>query len=55
MTRQYRQRTWIDPRQTFLPSATQGIGSFASAPTAQGEAVEIVGGSSNYADILALE
>ena len=43
-TRRYRERTWVDPRQDFRASATQGIGSFARAPIQQGEVVEIVGG-----------
>ena len=43
--RSYRPITWIDPRQDFRPSPTQGIGSFARAPVGQGEVIEIVGGS----------
>lgn len=42
--RQYRERTWVDPRQEFRVSPTQGIGSFARAPIRGGEVVEIVGG-----------
>ena len=42
--KQYRSQTWIDPRQTFRASPTQGIGSFAMADIRQGEVVEVVGG-----------
>ncbi len=41
----YRPLTWIDPRQEFRTSPTQGIGAFARAPIKAGEAVEIVGGT----------
>ncbi len=40
----YREQTWVDPRQEFGPSLTQGIGSFARAPILRGEVLEIVGG-----------
>ena len=43
-SRSYREQTWVDPRQDFRASPTQGIGSFASALIREGEAVEIVGG-----------
>jgi SET domain-containing protein len=42
--RPYRARTWRDARQEFRTSPTHGIGSFARAPIAAGEVVEIVGG-----------
>lgn len=42
--RQYRERTWRDPRQELRESPTHGIGSFASAPVQCGEVVEAVGG-----------
>lgn len=41
----YRSQTWIDPRQIFRASPTQGIGSFARKIIRQGEVVEIVGGT----------
>ena len=41
----YRSQTWVDPRQTFGASHTQGIGSFATAAISQGEVVEIIGGT----------
>jgi hypothetical protein len=41
----YRTLTWLDPRQQFRPSPTQGIGAFAAAPISEGEVVEIVGGT----------
>jgi len=41
----YRSLTWIDPRQEFRASPTQGIGSFARAVIREGEPVEIVGGT----------
>lgn len=45
MTRdKYRTHTWVDPRQEFRSSPTQGIGSFARAPIHGGEVVEVVGG-----------
>lgn len=40
----YREQTWIDPRQDFRKSPTQGIGSFARASIKKGEVVEILGG-----------
>lgn len=42
--RRYREQTWVDPRQEFRISPTDGIGSFARAPIRCGEVVEIVGG-----------
>lgn len=39
-----RDRTWVDPRQEFRASPTQGIGSFAQALIRGGEVVEVVGG-----------
>ena len=42
--RRYRGQTWVDPRQGFRASPTQGIGSFALAPIREGEAVEVVDG-----------
>lgn len=42
--RRYRTQTWMDPRQEFRASPTQGIGSFECAPILRGEVVEIVGG-----------
>ena len=42
--RRYRGQTWVDTRQGFRASPTQGIGSFALAPIREGEAVEVVGG-----------
>jgi hypothetical protein len=41
----YRSQTWIDPRQVFRASLTQGIGSFAQEMIRQGEVIEIVGGT----------
>ncbi len=41
----YRAKTWTDPRQEFRFSPIQGTGSFARAPIAAGEVVEIVGGT----------
>jgi uncharacterized protein len=41
--RRYRGLTWVDPRQGFRASPTQGIGSFALAPIREGKAVEVVG------------
>jgi uncharacterized protein len=41
----YRSLTWIDPRQEFRASPTQGIGSFAGAMIKEGEVVEVVGGT----------
>ena len=38
--RRYRGQTWVDPRQSFRPSPTQGIGSFALAPICEGEAIK---------------
>ncbi|HEY0602743.1 MAG TPA: SET domain-containing protein-lysine N-methyltransferase [Herpetosiphonaceae bacterium] len=43
--KRYRSQTWIDPRQVFSPSRTQGIGSFAREIIRRGEIVEIVGGT----------
>jgi len=42
--RRYRERTWVDPRQEFQVSPTQGVGSFARAPIRKGEVLEVVGG-----------
>lgn len=42
--RRYLPKTWVDPRQAFRSSSTEGVGSFALAPIAQGEVVEIAGG-----------
>jgi uncharacterized protein len=42
--RRYREQTWVDPRQDFRASPTQGIGSFALSPIRRGEVVEVVGG-----------
>jgi hypothetical protein len=42
--RDYLGRTWVDPRQDFRASATQGVGSFALAPIPCEEAVEVIGG-----------
>src|SRR5215210_3288471 len=42
--RRYREQTWVDARQDFRASPTQGIGSFALAPIRRGEVVEVVGG-----------
>ncbi len=43
-SRRYREQTWVDPRQVFRASPTQGIGAFARALIRGGEVVEIVGG-----------
>ncbi len=40
----YGEQTWLDPRQQFRASPTQGVGSFARAPIRTGEVVEIAGG-----------
>lgn len=42
--KRYREQTWVDARQHFRSSPTQGVGSFARAPIRAGEAVEVVGG-----------
>ena len=42
--RRYRELTWVDPRQDFRASPTQGVGSFALSPIRRGEVVEVVGG-----------
>jgi hypothetical protein len=39
--RRYRERTWVDHRQAFLASPTQGVGSLALARIQE---VEVVGG-----------
>jgi hypothetical protein len=44
-TNRYRSQTWVDPRQAFRASPTQGIGSFAQESIRQGEVIEIVGGT----------
>ncbi len=44
-TKRYRRQTWVDPRQMFRVSPTQGIGSFAQGAIRQREVVEIVGGT----------
>ena len=43
-SRNYREKTWVDPRQSFGPSTIHGMGSFAQVPIKAGEVVEIIGG-----------